>query len=80
MPVAINQGFIALKCNERASNFFMLNWCQTNMAEIESRATGTTFAEISKKNFRPIHVVLPTKELMADFTDQSCAALCPNHR
>jgi len=38
------------------------------MAEIESRATGTTFAEISKQNFRPINVVLPTKELMADFT------------
>ncbi len=68
MPVAINQGFIALKCNERASNFFMLNWCQTNMAEIESRATGTTFAEISKQNFRPIRVVLPSKELMAAFT------------
>jgi restriction endonuclease S subunit len=68
MPVAINQGFIALKCNERASNFFMLNWCQTNMAEIESRATGTTFAEISKQNFRPIRVVLPTKEIMAAFT------------
>jgi type I restriction enzyme S subunit len=68
MPVAINQGFIALKCNERASNFFMLNWCQTNMAEIECRATGTTFAEISKQNFRPICVVLPPKELMAAFT------------
>jgi type I restriction enzyme S subunit len=68
MPVAINQGFIALKCNERASNFFMLNWCQANMAEIESRATGTTFAEISKQNFRPIRVVLPPKELMAAFT------------
>jgi type I restriction enzyme S subunit len=68
MPVAINQGFIALKCNERASNFFMLNWCQSNMAEIESRATGTTFAEISKQNFRPIRVVLPTNELMAAFT------------
>jgi len=68
MPVAINQGFIAMKCNERASNFFMLNWCQTNMAEIESRATGTTFAEISKQNFRPIRVVLPPKELMAAFT------------
>ncbi len=68
MPVAINQGFIALKCSERASNFFMLNWCQTNMAEIESRATGTTFAEISKQNFRPIRVVLPPKELMAAFT------------
>jgi type I restriction enzyme S subunit len=68
MPVAINQGFIALKCNHRASNFFMLNWCQTNMAEIESRATGTTFAEISKQNFRPIRVVLPPKEIMAAFT------------
>ena len=68
MPVAINQGFIALKCNDRASNFFMLNWCQTNMAEIESRATGTTFAEISKQNFRPIKIVLPPKELMAAFS------------
>lgn len=68
IPVAINQGFIALKCNGRASNFFMLNWCQTNMAEIESRATGTTFAEISKQNFRPILVELPPKELMAAFT------------
>jgi type I restriction enzyme S subunit len=68
MPVAINQGFIALKCNDRASNFFMLNWCQANMAEIESRATGTTFAEISKQNFRPIRVVLPPEELMAAFT------------
>ena len=68
MPVAINQGFIALKCNGFASNFFMLNWCQTNIAEIESRATGTTFAEISKQNFRPIPVVLPPIELMAAFT------------
>ncbi|MGI8437419.1 MAG: restriction endonuclease subunit S [Chthoniobacterales bacterium] len=68
MPVAINQGFIAMKCNDRASNYFMLNWCQTNMAEIEGRATGTTFAEISKQNFRPIPVVLPPKELMAAFT------------
>ncbi len=68
IPVAINQGFIALKCNDRASNFFMLNWCQTNMTEIESRATGTTFAEISKQNFRPIPIVLPPKALMAAFT------------
>ena len=68
MPVAINQGFIALKCNGFASNLFMLNWCQTNIAEIESRATGTTFAEISKQNFRPIPVVLPPIELMAAFT------------
>jgi type I restriction enzyme S subunit len=68
IPVAINQGFIAMKCNERASNYFMLNWCQQNMAEIEARASGTTFAEISKQNFRPIPMVLPPKDLMAAFT------------
>lgn len=68
IPVAINQGFIAMKCNERASNYFMLNWCQSNMGEIKSRATGTTFPEISKNSFRPISVVLPPKDLMAGFT------------
>lgn len=70
IPVAINQGFIAMKCNERASNYFMLNWCQANMGKIKSRATGTTFPEISKNSFRPIPVVLPPKELVAEFTVQ----------
>ena len=40
------------------------------MPEIESRAIGTTFAEISKQNFRPIRVVLPTKNLMQAFTSK----------
>lgn len=70
IPVAINQGFIAMKCNESASNYFMLNWCQQNMAEIEGRATGTTFAEISKQNFRPIPMVLPSSDVMTAFTSQ----------
>jgi type I restriction enzyme S subunit len=68
IPVAINQGFIAMKCNERASNYFMLNWCHEKMAQIEARATGTTFAEISKSNFRPIPVLLPPRDLMAAYT------------
>ena len=68
MPVAINQGFIAMKCNEHTSNYFMLNWCRQNMSEIEGRATGTTFAEISKQNFRPIPIVFPPLQIMKDFT------------
>ena len=70
IPVAINQGFIALKCNESASNFFMLNWCKASMPEIEGRATGTTFPEISKLNFRPIRICLPPKGLMSAYTDK----------
>jgi type I restriction enzyme S subunit len=68
IPVAINQGFIAMKCNERATNYFMINWCQEKMVQIESHATGTTFAEISKQNFRPIPVLVPPTDLMAAFT------------
>ncbi|MEO0054924.1 MAG: hypothetical protein RLZZ50_871 [Verrucomicrobiota bacterium] len=68
IPIAINQGFIAMKCSERASPEFVLNWCQSNMTEIKSRATGTTFPEISKKNFRPIPMVLAPTELMTAFT------------
>ncbi len=68
IPLAVNQGFIAMKCNDRGSNYFMLNWCQSNMMEIESRASGTTFAEISKRNFRPIPLLVPSAELMENFT------------
>ncbi len=70
MPIAINQGFIAMKPNDRASNYYMLNWCRENMWVIENRASGTTFQEISKSNFRPIPMLLPTKELVRAFTDR----------
>jgi type I restriction enzyme S subunit len=69
MPVAINQGFIAMLCSERASNYFMLNWCRVNMDEIERRASGTTFQEISKASFRPILMVLPSVEVVSAFTE-----------
>jgi type I restriction enzyme S subunit len=65
---AINQGFIAMKCSQRATYPFVLNWCQSNMPEIKGRATGTTFPEISKKNFRPILMLLSPEELMSAFT------------
>lgn len=68
IPVAINQGYIAMKPNEIASNYYLLNWCHYNMAEIENRASGTTFAEISKSAFRPISILLPSVDIMNAFT------------
>ena len=67
-PVAINQGFIAILGTEQASVYFMLNWCRENMDEIERRASGTTFQEISKQNFRPIPMIVPSQALMRTFT------------
>lgn len=70
IPVAINQGFIAMKSSEALSNYYMLNWCQQNMAEIKGRATGTTFAEISKSVFRQIPIMVPSEKLMESFTSR----------
>jgi type I restriction enzyme S subunit len=39
------------------------------MEEIESRASGTTFQEISKRNFRPIPVVVPDGAILSVFDD-----------
>ena len=68
IPIAINQGFIAMRPNESVSKYFLLNWCQSNMDEIESRASGTTFAEISKSAFRPIPMILPPAKVVDAFT------------
>jgi type I restriction enzyme S subunit len=66
-PTAINQGYIALKPVSGVSNYFLLNWCDSNLEQIKNRASGTTFAEISKSAFRPIPAVSPSRELMTKF-------------
>lgn len=65
MPVAVNQGFIAMVCDGELPNHYVLHWARENMGIIEGRANGTTFLEISKANFRPIHVVVPTQDVMS---------------
>jgi type I restriction enzyme, S subunit len=57
IPVAVNQGFIALVCNRRLSNVFVWLWAHESMEAILQRANGSTFQEISKRNFRPLPVV-----------------------
>ena len=67
IPTAINQGFIAIKCTEEVPNYFVLNWLKDNMEEIIGRANGTTFLEISKSNFRPMPIFIPSSEKMKEF-------------
>ena len=71
-PTAINQGYIALKPKSDISNYFLLHWCESNLDGIKNRASGTTFAEISKAAFRPIPAVAPRNDLMLKFHE--CAA------
>ena len=67
VPVAINQGFIAMPPRDAPSNWYMMLWCKASHEEIISHANGSTFLEISKANFRKIPIVLPDKELLAEF-------------
>jgi type I restriction enzyme, S subunit len=69
VSVAVNQGFIAMKCDKALSPYFVLNWTRENLDEVLSRAGGTTFAEISKSAFRPIPVVLPGAEVLGCFDE-----------
>lgn len=58
-PVAINQGYIAIKCEKKLTSEYALLWADSVMDEIKQRAAGTTFAEISKKSFRDISIIVP---------------------
>lgn len=67
IPVAINQGFIAMKPRPDISNIFLLLWASASHEQIVSRANGSTFLEISKSSFRPIPVIEPTMPVMRTF-------------
>ncbi|ARG98599.1 hypothetical protein B6N58_13560 [Legionella micdadei] len=67
IPVAINQGFIAIPPNQKLSSIFLLYWTKNNIDVIKSYSGGTTFQEISKKNFRLIKLILPSANLLDAF-------------
>lgn len=67
VPLAVNQGFIALVCDKGVSNLYLWQWLTANMDRVLARANGSTFQEISKANFRPILVDLPDPDARADF-------------
>jgi type I restriction enzyme S subunit len=67
VPVAINQGYIAMLPGSLLPPLYMLFWCQQNMEGIKSRANGSTFMEISKKAFRPIPALVPSSAVIEAF-------------
>lgn len=67
VPLAINQGYIAMKCRGRVSNWSAYLWTHENMAAIISNANGSTFQEISKKNFRPLPILVADEATQSAF-------------
>jgi type I restriction enzyme S subunit len=69
IPVGVNQGFIALLCDGPLPNYYVIEWVRENMETIKGNANGTTFMEISKKNFRPITAIVPPPAVVAKFME-----------
>jgi len=67
VPVAINQGFIAMKPRKGVPNLFLMYWARAAHDEIVSHANGSTFLEISKASFRPILTVMPSRSALDAF-------------
>ncbi len=67
VPLAVNQGYIAILPNSKLPPLYMLFWCQKNMESIKGRANGSTFMEISKKAFRPILILVPPAPVIDSF-------------
>lgn len=71
VPTAINQGFIAMVCDGPLPPIYVLNWAFASLDGIKAHASGTTFPEISKKNFRPLPVVVPTSDVITAYQNSS---------
>ncbi len=71
VPVSVNQGIIAMICDGPLPNHYVFFWTKNNMDVIKGKAGGTTFAEISKKNFRPIPALQPSEKVLDAFANMA---------
>jgi len=70
-PISVNQGFIAIRESEEISSAYALFWCRANMEAIIANANGSTFQEISKRNFRPLPVIVAPSPIRRAFHVQA---------
>ena len=71
VQVAVNQGFIAIPPSDSVPSEYVLLWLRENVARIKAHAGGTTFAEISKRAFRPLLLPVPPASVLAEFEQET---------
>jgi type I restriction enzyme, S subunit len=69
LPVAVNQGFVAMVCDKEVGPYFTYFWTKASHEEIVGRANGSTFLEISKSSFREIPLLRPLPKILRTFED-----------
>ena len=71
IPVAINQGYIAVVCDKIISNWFIYLWIKSNLETIINAANGSVFLEISKSTFKELQFVIPPTEKLKFFDTEA---------
>src|SRR5690554_2848273 len=67
VPIAINQGYIAILDNKGYSKEFIYLWLKSNIDVVHSFSNGSTFMEISKSAFKTLQLLIPPKQILSDF-------------
>lgn len=62
-----NQGFITIVPNLKFSIHFLYGWLLTKISTIKNLASGSTFPEISKSNFRGLDFIVPLSHILEDY-------------
>ena len=57
--ITTNQGFINIHCGQKLEGLFFYYWIIQHRTLFERYSQGSTFLELSKKDFRKFHVTLP---------------------
>lgn len=65
--VCTNQGFISCIPHEENVRFYLLYNLMNRVDEIRAKASGSTFLEISKKNFKGLKITIPPAYLLDAF-------------
>ncbi|KWV98144.1 restriction endonuclease subunit S [Escherichia fergusonii] len=68
VPMAINQGYIAIPSTKHLSPEYTIYWLDNIMDDIKGMAGGTTFAEISKSAFKTIKLLIPSSDIITEFS------------
>ena len=58
-PMATNQGFASLVCNEKAYNWYIFYEMMLRKSELQRLGSGSTFKEVSKNSLRLLNITLP---------------------
>lgn len=70
IPLAINQGYIAIIDDKDYPKEYIYLWLKANMESVHNYSNGSTFMEISKSAFKSLDILIPPKPEVAVFVEK----------